>query len=180
MDLRLVVFIIMRAPSSESGDAARDGPLGDVVRDRWSAGVDLVAAAAKAAALSFWCNMVVIKDRRVGRCARESTRLKKDLSSMLAFPLSSAESSQSEESSSSSIALSSTSSSSVSNTSSEYCWSSKVRVATSSWNEVCFFCAAGRPGVCDIALCVFCIFDGSELSSSLDDPPKWNVAFFFG
>jgi hypothetical protein len=41
-------------PSSESGDAAREGPLGDVVlEDRCRAGVDLEAAVARALARSF-------------------------------------------------------------------------------------------------------------------------------
>ena len=32
--LRLVFFIMRMEPTSESGEAARDGPLGDAVRDR--------------------------------------------------------------------------------------------------------------------------------------------------
>lgn len=50
-------FFIMRgALSSESGEAANDGPFGDEVRDRCKAGVDLDAAAAfaRAFARSFW------------------------------------------------------------------------------------------------------------------------------
>ena len=45
-------FFIMRRLSSESGDAARDGPLGEDVRDRFKAGVDLEAAAAEASAVA--------------------------------------------------------------------------------------------------------------------------------
>lgn len=37
------------AASSESGEAARDGPLGEDVRERWRAGVDFEAAAAAVA-----------------------------------------------------------------------------------------------------------------------------------
>lgn len=171
-------FFIMRgAASSESGDAARDGPLGEDVRERCRAEVDLEAAAAVASALalSFWWSMVVIKDRREVRLGLESTRWKKVFSSMLAFPLSSTESSQSDESSSSSIALSSISSSSVSKTSSSNgCSSLIVRVATSSLNDVTFL-FSGRLSA--NALCF--IFCGSELSSSLDEPPKLKIAFFF-
>ena len=93
---------------------------------------------------------------------------------MLTLPLSSLESSQSEESSSSSMALSSiSSSSSVSNTSSKGS-SLMVLVATSSWNDVCFF--AGL--TVDIALFPEYL-EGSEFSSSLDEPPNSNMLFFF-
>jgi hypothetical protein len=92
-------------PSSESGEAATDGPCGDEVRDRCIAGVDFDAGFVRAAAPSFWQNMVVMRDRREVRLGRESTRWKKVFSSMLDFPLLSIESSQSDESSSSSMAL---------------------------------------------------------------------------
>jgi len=45
-------FFIMRRLSSESGEAARDGPVGDDVRDRCKAGDDLDAAAAEASAVA--------------------------------------------------------------------------------------------------------------------------------
>lgn len=138
MGLR-VLFIIRGVPSSESAEAASDGPLGEDVRERCRLAVDRAAASARALARSFWWSMVVISDRREVRLGLESTRWKKVFSSMLAWPLSSLESSQSEESSSSSMALSSTSSSSVSKTSSSNGRSSEmVLVATSSLNEVCF------------------------------------------
>lgn len=47
-------FFIIRGASSESGEAASDGPLGEDVRDRCNAGVDLEAAFARALARSFW------------------------------------------------------------------------------------------------------------------------------
>ncbi len=76
MDFR--PFLIMRgAASSDSKDTARDGPLGEEVRERCRAGVDLeavAAAIASAMALSFWWSMVVIKDRREVRFGLESTR----------------------------------------------------------------------------------------------------------
>jgi hypothetical protein len=99
---------------------------------------------------------------------------------MLAFPLSSTESSQSDESSSSSMALSSTSSSSssVSKTSSSNGVSSRiVRVATSSWKEVCFL-ANGFCNLC-VKLLWGCIRCGRDASSSFDDPPKLKTANFF-
>ncbi len=49
-------FFIMRVESSDSGEAAREGPLGEDVRDLCKAEVDLEAAAAavaKAFARSF-------------------------------------------------------------------------------------------------------------------------------
>lgn len=106
-------FIMRGDASSESGEAATEGPLGEDVRDRCNAGVerDAIAAFASAFALSFWCSIVVMRDLREVRFGLESTRWKNVLSSMLALPLSSFESSQSDESSSSSIALSSGSSS---------------------------------------------------------------------
>ena len=126
--------------------------------------------------------MVVIKDRREVRLGLESTRWKNVFSSMLALPLSSIESSQSEESSSSSMALSSiSSSSSVSKTSSSKgCSSLIVRVATSSLNDVCFLFASGLWMLSVNALVggTF-IFGGRELSSSLDEPPKEKTVFFF-
>lgn len=171
--------------SSESGEAAREGPLGDVVRDRWSAGVErdvAAAACARALALSPWWSISLIRERRETRFGRESTRWKKVFSSMLGLPLSSTESSQSEESSSSSIALSSiSSSSSVSNTSSSNgCSSWIVRVATSSLKDVCFLAVRGRckPLVSPLVLLMLL---GKELSSSFDEPPNENMApFFFG
>lgn len=103
----------MVRPGSSSGDAAIDGPLGDDVRDRCIAGVDLDAWFARAAARSGSCIKVVRRDRREVRFGLESTRWNNGCFSLsLDPPLSDAESSQSEESSSSSIALSEMSSSS--------------------------------------------------------------------
>ena len=45
-------FIIRGRLSSESGEAAREGPFGEDVRDRCKADVDLEAAAAVASALA--------------------------------------------------------------------------------------------------------------------------------
>lgn len=176
-------FFIIRGPaSSESGEAARDGPFGEVVLDRNNAGVDrdvFAAAWARAVARSFWWSIVVMSDRREVKTGLESTRWKKVFSSMLGFPPSSTESSQSDESSSSSIALSSiSSSSSVSKTSSlradDSSW--MVRDAISSLNEVCFLTTGGRVKPLGTSFAMLC---GNELSSSLDDPPKEKTAFFF-
>ena len=46
-------FIMSGEASSDSGEAAIDGPLGEEVRDRCIAGVDFEAAFASALALSF-------------------------------------------------------------------------------------------------------------------------------
>ena len=123
--------------------------------------------------------MVVMRDRRDVKLRRDSTRGKESLSSMLDFPLSSIESSQSEDSSSS-IALSSMSSS-VSKTSSLI--SSIVRVATSSLKEVCFFCSGLLSASLSELRCeFFCMLSRNEFSSSADDPPSWNMlerALFF-
>lgn len=98
----------------DSGDVARDGPLGVVVRDRRMAGVDRDAAFARALALSGSCMSVVSNDRRDVRFGLESTRWNRSFSLTEDGPLPSSESSQSDESSSSSIALSEISSSSSS------------------------------------------------------------------
>ena len=120
-----------------------------------------------------------MRDRREVKSRRDSTRGKESFSSMLDFPLSSMESSQSEDSSSS-MALSSMSSS-VSKTSSLI--SSIVRVATSSLKEVCFFCSGLRSASLSELLCEFlCMLSRNEFSSSADDPPSWNMlerALFF-
>lgn len=76
---------------SSSGDVAREGPLGEDVFDLRNAGDDLdalTAISASAAARSGWCINVVSRDRREGRCGRESTRWKSCVSFTLDAPLS--------------------------------------------------------------------------------------------
>jgi len=116
------------------GEPGADGPLGVLVRDRRSAGVDLVAALAMAFARSGSCIIVVSSDRREVRFGRESTRWNISFSLTEDGPLCSSESSQSDESSSSSMALSETSSSSSSDSKTGL----SLATATSSLNDACF------------------------------------------
>ena len=98
--------------SFSSDESGADGPLGDDVRDRRSAGEDREAALAKAVVRCGLCNCIVSMERRVVRLACDSTRWNRFLSTGLACPLSESESSQAP--SSSSIALSDASPSSSS------------------------------------------------------------------
>ena len=170
----------MVSVDSSSGDAARDGPLGDEVRDRWRAGVDLDAFMAKADARSVWWTMAVRSDRRDVRLGLESTRWNSCFSCISDSPLSVAESSQSDESSSS-MALSETSSSSSEyNAASSSCVPSlMVLVATTSLNEVCFLLCIDRldPLESELRCGSFDFIElSNELSSSVDDsPPSMNL-----
>lgn len=100
--------------TSSSGGDVPSGPLGDDVRERRMAGVDLDAAFCSAEARSFSCIKLVSSDRREVRCGRESTRWNISFSSIggAASLASSSSSHSSSTSSSSSIALSDCSSSS--------------------------------------------------------------------
>jgi hypothetical protein len=99
--------IVKLSSSSSGGEAGMEGPLGDVNRERWRAGLERDVGPC---ILVGWCIIIVRRERRETRFGLESTRWKSSLSSTLDLPLSVTESSQSE-SSSSSIALSETSSS---------------------------------------------------------------------
>lgn len=162
-----------------TGDPATEGPLGVVVRDRRSAGVDRDASFAMAFARSGSCIKVVSMDRLEVRFACESTRWNIGSRSLTEEgPLLSSESSQSDESSSSSIALSEISSSSSSDSKTGLWRDAALPMATSSLNDVCFLLSR-----------VFRLSDNellyiwlsNELSSSPDDVPMVNMApFFFG
>lgn len=168
------------------GDVAREGPLGVLVLDRRSAGVDRDAAFARALARSGSCIMVVSRDRRDVRFGLESTRWKSSLSLTEDGPLCSSESSQSDESSSSSIALSEISSSSSSDSNTGLSLDAARPTATSSLNEVCFLFSSLPllPFECFSLSDSELLYDmcrSNELSSSPDDVPIVNIGpFFFG
>lgn len=66
--------IVRALGSSSSGEPATDGPLGEEVRDRCSAGVEREAAAVRAAARCGSWSAVVRSDRLEVRFGLESTR----------------------------------------------------------------------------------------------------------
>ena len=163
-----------------TGEPATDGPLGVVLRDRLYAGTERDASLAIAFARSGSCMSVVSMERLEVRFACESTRwnsVSRSLTEEGPLLLSS-ESSQSDESSSSSIALSEISSSSSSDSKTGLCRDAALPMATSSLKDVCFLLSRFFR-LSDNELLYMWL--SSELSSSPDEVPIWNMAgFFFG
>ena len=177
---------------SSFGDVPTEGPCGVEVLDRRSAGVDLEAIFAKAAALSGSFRRVVRSDLRETRLGFESTRWNNGalvvFSPLSDWSSSHSSSSSSSSSESSSIALSSLSSSSSesSKTSSSSCdLLFSVRDSISSLNESCFLLLLVEllsPAVSELCLAGDDMWLSKEPPSfSSDDPvPSMNMAPFFG